>query len=348
MEYFTIQDFPQEVLIYILGSMCSYERSRVCTVSKSFEYAAIVASKRKSSHKLYYEDPSIFHKLTKMAMAANSHNRSLNIEICEAIQQMVYDCDYHLFVRLKEKIMTTGTSEAAKQGYNPVIDLMLIHASNANYAIYEAVYGSCEGGHFELFKSLFSLIKPSLGKQQLTSDDLKDGKWNKAINKLVKDSSNQNHMFYCAGVGGNRLIVDMLLKEFKILEICNEEHIDNVFVGACYGGHLELALWAVEEGATNYFDGFCEACENNQFNIVETLVNLLEESPLRSMIYEVSIKGYIDIIQCFKKNELIEDWNWVLEGACTGLKQNIIELAIDNGANSCNHCSKPIKDHLSK
>ena len=83
--------------------------------------------------------------------------------------------------------------------------------------------------------------------------------------------------------------------------------------GACYGGHMALALLMIEKGATDWNWGLRGACEGGHMALAQ-------------LMFE---KGATDL-------------NWGLWGACEGGQMELAQLMIERGAQhiGCEKCKR--------
>jgi ankyrin repeat protein len=94
---------------------------------------------------------------------------------------------------------------------------------------------------------------------------------------------------------------------FEHLVLYNQSKIinfnDRGFNSACSSGYLDIVLFMIKYGATNWNEG----------------------------LYEASKSGHSTIIKLLIKKKAF-DWNWALFGACQGGHLDIANLMIQNGA----------------
>lgn len=358
-----INVIPREILIHVLASMCSYQRSKVCSVSKFFEFAAISASKNQSSHKLYYEDPSTFHDLIKsqstmllcpLTTELVQKRASMLEKFKDVVFQIVRDRDYHLLARLKCEYVTAYIQFAAKCGYVPVVDLMLKYHPEQEKAVYDAFCGACEGGNLDLSKCMLGKLKicfeRNINNLYQVSEDRETEDYE--YNQKIKD---WRYMFYSAGVGGNVDIFTMLRTEFEFLGFSN--YGNWIFAGACAGGRAHFVKWVLDQDPkiddAEIVEGFGEACSNGHLHIMELLMSDIlrieahnrlniahEYHDLGYEIYSACAGGHAKIFDYLKGSGLTLNWNEILQFACQSEKDSIIDLAIKNGADGdqCDHC----------
>lgn len=128
----------------------------------------------------------------------------------------------------------------------------------------------------------------------------------------------------CACAGGNREIIDMMIKKGSTNWIRG-------FQGACDGGHIEIIDMMIEKDKNivvhNLSDGICGACLFGHKNVIEYLIKLGAT-----------------------------EWNSGFSYACRGMRDikfqpdhiylNIMKLMKDKGAIYCYTCGKLPSEHF--
>lgn len=395
----TILTIPSELITHVFKCMTSYDRSKICIVSSMFEKLAIEASKSVSFYPQYFDDPDKFHSLVKkLKLAHLDKNRIYDAEVSlrDICHQIISSHDYHLIVRLKSEDIVNRLEYACKIGftcetnysfdtytegtcYAPIIELCVLHGDQP---LSLGVYGACKSGKLRIAKMMFNKIKGEIPYRSYSSVDMEDNfiNINEIINNLQVSDEFFLRAYYHAGIGGNKEIIDIIQvhdlnrhrgdkSETSRDDVLNAEY---VLTGACYGGHVELAKWAIEQGATDFDEGFIDACDRNHLSIIKLLfdkhdnnLDQLDETTISQGLYNATYNGFAHIF-----NAIIEwldefrpvnnvNWSWVLQGACMGKHkanesptkisiQSVIEIVIQRGATSCGACYESIKSHLTR
>lgn len=345
----TFFDLPRDLYMHIFGHMCSYERSKVCTVSKLFKDIAISVSMSGSLYPNYYTDPSkYFELINEMETATRVKDKKAKANnVANVCHRIINNQDYHLIVRLKCKHLITFAWPAGMVGYLPTINLILFHDKNYDEGVF---FGACEGGHVDLAKQMLDKLRntPTFSKTEYAQGELTEN-INSVIHAMIASGHNWAQACYCAGVGGKEEIVKMIHNELTVLnQGFNTTYANRVLCGASAGGHKILVEWAIQNGAKDFGEAFVDACGNNRLHIIKLLKEKYNQPAFNYTnegICVVSSKGFIEIIEYMHTKGYVKSWDDITSAACSNNQMSIIKYAADQGADKCGNCTKSLKKH---
>lgn len=245
----------------------------------------------------------------------------------------------------------------------------------------KAFYGACEGGHTLLACELFS--RCGFGVTFITPEDRmgSDVRYNEVCKSLIKHNKDWNHVFFCAGSGGNKDLSKILCMkfegDFKIFNMKNasrevlngisilkgsygnygkkygtfdHDQVDDVLCGASSNGHLNLMKWAIKGGASDFFGAIEAACFNGETKSIEYLHSMgyLKGLDISGITSDLIIDGNATMIKYLDEIGLVDNWDDVLTGSCGNADlSEIVSLAVERGANHCYACDS-IDNHKVK
>jgi hypothetical protein len=125
---------------------------------------------------------------------------------------------------------------------------------------------------------------------------------------------------------------------------------NTVLLGACAGGYIELAQFAVAHKANIRDSCLCFACHHGHANIVEYLIEI-GACDWESGLWGACSGGHIEIARLMIAHGAC-DWNHGLWGACRGgivytsevMHKELARLMIECGATACD-CGRPLAYH---
>ncbi len=150
------------------------------------------------------------------------------------------------------------------------------------------------------------------------------------MNKNVKF---WNDMMYEACQGGYLEIVKLMIEK-------GANNWNWGLYGACRGGHMEIVKFMIEKGADNWNWGLC----GGHMEIVKLMIEK-GANGWNVGLFRTCRSGHMEIVKLMIEKGA-NNWNWGLEGACFGGHMEIVKLMIEKGATQCNHCRKPISEHI--
>lgn len=106
---------------------------------------------------------------------------------------------------------------------------------------------------------------------------------------------------------------------------------NHVMYGAAMGGHMDLVLHAILNGARDFCFGVSCAVSGGHLDIIKYLVELGQHVSYYN-VYRAARKGRTDILEYFASID-IKNWNWALRGAAEGGHLETVEYLISKGAN---------------
>lgn len=110
--------------------------------------------------------------------------------------------------------------------------------------------------------------------------------------------------------------------------------LDKCLVGACGGGHLELAMKLVELGASDYSNGLIEACGSDKPDLAEYMISCGYTDMCYAM-YEIRVHGSYECAK-FLINEGYTFGEHGLVVACRNNNIEFIKLLINDGMKDIN------------
>jgi hypothetical protein len=296
----------------------SYERSKICSVSKLFEFTSVSASKQLSTTPKLYDNHCLYNDLFKKFEASpfSSVERiQISSEIKDITCRILTNRDYHLVVRLKCYTIIRKFELICEIGYIPIVELMIRNNRDTNFN--DCLMGACKGGH----KTIIDLM-------------------------IEKGANELSYALYGACIGGNMNIINFIITKCEPEYFGEDEtsHWDWGLSGACRGGHKFVAKLMIEKGAGDYHDGFREACSEGQISAAKLMLQYITDGT--EGVSDACYNGHNHIIELVIKKKVANiDWDFILSIACEKRDQKIIETIKSQNIGQCNHCNKSIKEH---
>ena len=295
---------PLEIQKHVIRQSTSYERSRMCVVSTTFNEMCVEVSKELSMYPRYYEDLNAIAEFRNQEVLMYTTStfkkvRCSRPNIYDIIRSIFNNRDYHLVVRTKISLFVDRLEDACRSAFVPMVELCLKYGHEN---IIRGFEGACKSGDLSIVKMMFNKYDVVECYRFYMNEKNEKNEIDYLTLKEV-----WYHLYYCAGIGGNIEIVNFIRdyeignnKEKYCLGGCcaNTTHTnirdqlnenskkfftdttfdewmaDYTFTGACSGGHLDLVKWAVEKGTIDFDEGFSDACEKGYLHIVEYLLSL--------------------------------------------------------------------------
>ena len=198
--------------------------------------------------------------------------------------------------------------------------------------IAKALEGAGLGKHVDLFKFLYGLVDYTKEQYKryfegIVESSAKGG--NLVILKLLLDTTSNPVVtswliIESGSVDNYDQIVNMLLSE-------GYDQYDHILTNSAKRGYSDIVEDMIRRGANPAF-GLGGALETNQIDIINRLLelNIFIDDDL---IISAGIGGNIDIIHKLENRDHIFSYDSLMHGAVQGNHIDILDYAIDNGAN---------------
>jgi hypothetical protein len=157
-----------------------------------------------------------------------------------------------------------------------------------------------------------------------------------ALTQTVTINFGDHNKLAMAARNGDRLSI--------IRSICDTNYLllNWGLIGACQGGHRDLAELMITKGARGIDSGLYFTCREGHEELAKLMIIKGAKSFDKS-IYFACQRGYEELVNLMIMNGA-DNFNYGLQGACQGGHKNLIDLMITKGAMQC-YCCKSIEEH---
>ncbi len=128
-------------------------------------------------------------------------------------------------------------------------------------------------------------------------------------------------------------------------ELCMQiKNVNCGLVGACRGGHRELANLMITHGANDWDYGLYHACRGGHRELADMMI-VRGANDWNWGLYGACYSGHRELVDLMIAHGA-NDWNDGLYCACDGGHRELIELMIAHGATRCRYCNQPMTMHV--
>lgn len=192
----------------------------------------------------------------------------------------------------------------------------------------QLIYGICEGGHLELFKTTLELHQ----------------------SELLCDSAFWTVCLCSACISGNLEFVNFIM-DYSVGN--NVTQWDDALMCACQGGNLKIVELTIDQGATDWNKGLEMACKMGHLHIIAIIMLKSNFNGGCNIDWDIGLKGACsfkandgDSDSCSKNLEIIKlciksgatNFDECMEIACACNNIDAVKLLINAGATNFNEC----------
>jgi hypothetical protein len=148
---------------------------------------------------------------------------------------------------------------------------------------------------------------------------------------------NKNDILHGASMGGHMELAKWAVEN-------GAADWNGALLGACEVGQMEMAKWTVEMGATDWNWAFYGACREGQMEMAKWLAEK-GAADWNGALYQACDGDQMEMAK-WAVEMGATDWNWALYGACIGGLMEMARWLVEKGATECEYCGKPVETHL--
>lgn len=146
-----------------------------------------------------------------------------------------------------------------------------------------------------------------------------------------------NIIMYGACVGGYMSIIELAITY-------GASDWNNGLWSACKGGQVGVIEFMISRGACDFNEGMSGACKKGHLNAVKLMTDKGADN-WDDALYNACYRGHLDIIK-YMTDRGLANLDRGLAIACWRGHRDITEIMIAHGADRCNHCDRPIDEHI--